>query len=63
MFQYLKSKKINKENDILGSQFITEDILVEYLDYYYSNVISRASITMTQCRNDKLKLKKTGTEG
>ena len=47
----------------IKSAFISEDILVEDIDYYYSNVISRASTTMTQCRNEKLNLNKTGTEG
>ena len=32
-------------------------------DYYYSNVIARASKTMSQCRNLKIDLKSTGTEG
>ena len=40
-----------------------EDIFVENIDYYYSNVIARASKTMLECRNSKTKLKKTGTEG
>jgi NADH-quinone oxidoreductase subunit G len=32
-------------------------------DYYYSNVIARASKTMSECRNLKINLKSTGTEG
>jgi len=32
-------------------------------DYYYSNVIARASKTMSECRNLKIDLKSTGTEG
>ena len=32
-------------------------------DYYYSNVIARASKTMHECRNLKVDLKSTGTEG
>ena len=32
-------------------------------DYYYSNVIARASKTMSECRNLKVDLKSTGTEG
>ncbi len=63
MLQYLKLKKTKKFNDILDNQFQSEDILVDHFDYYYSNVIARASLTMTQCRNEKLKLNKTGTEG
>ena len=47
----------------IKNEFLSEEILVEDIDYYYSNVISRASTTMTQCRNEKLNLKKNGTEG
>jgi len=36
---------------------------VDPLDYYYSNVIARASKTMFECRNEKLKIKLTGTDG
>jgi NADH-quinone oxidoreductase subunit G len=32
-------------------------------DYYYSNIIARASKTMSECRNLKIDLKYTGTEG
>ena len=32
-------------------------------DYYYSNVIARASKTMSECRGLKADLKSTGTEG
>ena len=38
-------------------------ILVEDIDYYYSNTIARASKTMSECRSIKTDLKKTGTEG
>mgnify|MGYP002524926286 FL=1 len=40
-----------------------EKILVEDIDYYYSNVIARASKTMSECRYARTNLKKTGTEG
>ena len=36
---------------------------VEYKDYYFSNVIARASKTMLDCHNSKLDIKKTGTDG
>ena len=32
-------------------------------DYYYSNPIARASITMSNCRSEKIKFIPTGTEG
>ena len=44
-------------------EFENEKIHVSKFDYYYSNVIARASKTMSECRNSLLKLKKTGTEG
>ena len=40
-----------------------EKILVEDIDYYYSNTIARASKTMSECRYARANLKKTGTEG
>ena len=40
-----------------------EKILVEDIDYYYSNTIARASKTMSECRHARANLKKTGTEG
>ena len=36
-------------------------ILIQPVDF--SNVIARASKTMTDCHNEKIKLKKTGTDG
>ena len=38
-------------------------ILLDEIDYYYSNVISRSSKTMTECRNEKIKIMSTATEG
>ncbi len=40
-----------------------EKILVEDIDYYYSNTIARASKTMSECRYARANLNKTGTEG
>ena len=45
------------------NEFVNEKISVRDIDYYYSNVIARASKTMSECRNSLIKLKKTGTEG
>ncbi len=39
-----------------------EKILVEDIDYYYSNPIARASKTMSECRYARANFKKTGTE-
>ena len=43
--------------------FNNEQIKLNNIDYYYSNVIARSSKTMFNCRNEKFKLKSTGTEG
>ena len=40
-----------------------EKINIDNIDYYYSNVIARASKTMSDCRNNFIKTKKTGTDG
>ena len=62
MMNYLKlNQKTNNKKEII-SEFVSEKISVDPLDYYYSNVIARASKTMSECRNNKTELKKTGTE-
>ncbi len=63
MMMYIKNKKEKKASDFEKNEFLSENILVKDIDYYYSNVISRSSKTMNECRNEKLKLHKTGTEG
>ncbi len=65
MENYLKLKK-EKPSKQLSNQsidVIDEKIKVHEIDYYYSNVIARASKTMSECRNNFLKVSKTGTEG
>ena len=62
MLDFIKKKKENKSSDIHNS-FYNEKIITDHLDYYYSNVVSRASKTMTECRSLRNNLKKTGTEG
>ena len=60
---YLNLKKNIKETtNISVPDFIEEKINLDLNDYYYSNVIARASKTMSECRNIKIKSKKTGTE-
>ncbi len=67
MFNYLNLKKEkatpsltkNKSNE----NFENENLNVSYKDYYFSNVIARASKTMHDCYNSKLEVKRTGTEG
>ena len=43
------------------SDFFSESIDIKEIDYFYSNSISRASKTMSECRQIKQNLKKTGT--
>ena len=45
----------------LSSSFFSEDINIKELDYYFTNSISRASKTMSECRQIKQNTKKTGT--
>ena len=49
--------KINQNK----SDFFSEQIYIKEIDYFYSNSISRASKTMSECRQIKQNLKKTGT--
>ena len=42
--------------------FFSEDINIKELDYFFTNAISRASKTMSECRQIKHKSKKTGTD-
>ena len=46
----------------LETNFISEDILIKELDYFYTNSISRASKTMSECRHINKSSKKTGTD-
>jgi len=49
------------QNKNSKTNFISENILVRELDYYYTNSISRASKTMSECRQIHQKLVKDGT--
>ena len=62
---YLKIKHESRQ-DLEKSEthkIIDEIIKVEEIDYYYSNVIARASKTMSECRSNLIKFKSTGTDG
>ena len=63
MKNYLNLNKKDIKDEIIIEDFINETITIEPIDYYYSNVVARSSYTMSLCRNEKLKIKKTGTEG
>jgi NADH-quinone oxidoreductase subunit G len=67
MFNFINLQKESKIFPNLKLQtkesFKDEKLIVEHKDYYFSNVIARASKTMLDCHNSKINLKKTGTEG
>ncbi len=61
---------LQKENKVQNSKiqsiekdFQNEKLVIDYKDYYFSNVIARSSKTMLDCYNSKTKTKKTGTDG
>ena len=58
-----EKKLSRKDSDFENLVFNNEQIKINNIDYYYSNVIARSSKTMFNCRNEKFKLKSTGTEG
>ncbi len=63
MFNFIKLNQEVKKVEDISTNFINEKIILDNSDYYFSNVIARASKTMTDCYNEKNKLKKTGTDG
>ena len=46
----------------VSTNFISEKILIKELDYFFTNSISRASKTMSECRQIRQKSQKTGTD-
>ena len=52
-----ETKNLDKDN------FEDEILKIEIKDYYFSNVVARASKTMIDCNNSKINFKYTGTEG
>ncbi len=63
MFNYLNLYKDKKDFDVPIYEFVEEKIYIDDIDYYHSNAIARASKTMTECKNLKINIKKTGTDG
>tara|TARA_B100002051_G_scaffold155658_1_gene147199 strand:+ start:128 stop:2158 length:2031 start_codon:yes stop_codon:yes gene_type:complete len=63
MMNYLNLNKKLNFNKKINFEFFEEELKIENIDYYYSNVISRSSKTMSECRNIRQNIKKTGTEG
>ena len=60
---YIEKNSTKPLTDIKGLNLEKENLKVNNEDYYYSNVIARASKTMFECKSSKTKLKPTGTEG
>ena len=63
MFNFLNLNKEINTNQLIDTNFLNEKFYLDNSDYYFSNVISRASKTMAECHNNKTKIKSTGTEG
>ena len=62
MFNFLNQER--KEEFIKTDySFENEKILIDDIDYYFSNVIAKNSKTMSECRSLRSKFKKTGTDG
>ena len=49
------------KKDEIKADFISEEIVIRELDYYYTNSISRSSKTMGECRQIRQKTIKDGT--
>ena len=63
-FINLKNKNPVSETKNLDKDNFEDEILkIEIKDYYFSNVVARASKTMIDCNNSKINFKSTGTEG
>ncbi|MGA1112385.1 MAG: NADH-quinone oxidoreductase subunit NuoG [Candidatus Pelagibacter sp.] len=63
-FVNLKNKNSVSETKNLDKDNFEDEILkIEIKDYYFSNVVARASKTMIDCNNSKINFKYTGTEG
>jgi NADH-quinone oxidoreductase subunit G len=60
---YIEKNKSKKFSDIKDLNFKKDVLKIDNKDYYYSNVIARASKTMFECKIGKTNLKLTGTEG
>ena len=54
----VKSESLETSNSV----FVQEDIVVNNLDYYFTNSIARSSKTMNECRQIKKKLNFIGIE-
>ena len=62
MMNFIKLNKENKSFELPNYDFFEENITVDEIDYYHSNVVARSSKTMTDCKNTRITFYKTGTE-
>jgi len=62
MMNFLKLNKESKSFELPNYDFFEENITVDEIDYYHSNVVARSSKTMTDCKNTRITFYKTGTE-
>ena len=60
---YIKKDNLVISTEIKDLIFENEILKITNEDYYYSNVIARASKTMFECKSAKTNFKSTGTEG
>ena len=66
MINFINLKNKNSYSEATNSKnynFENEKLKIEIKDYYFSNVVARASKTMVDCNNSKINFKFTGTEG
>ena len=66
MINFINLKNKNSYSETINSNnnnFENEKLKIEIKDYYFSNVVARASKTMVDCNNSKINFKSTGTEG
>ena len=63
-FVNLKNKNsVSEAKNLDKDNFEDELLKIEIKDYYFSNVVARASKTMIDCNNSKINFKSTGTDG
>ena len=62
MFNYLNQKR---KEEFVKTEYVFENekIIIDDMDYYFSNVIAKNSKTMSECRTLRSNLQNTGTEG
>jgi NADH-quinone oxidoreductase subunit G len=62
MMNFLELNKESKSFELPNYDFFEENITVDEINYYHSNVVARSSKTMTDCKNTRITFYKTGTE-